>query len=91
MNSPSNTAAGSFNFTNLFTSANPLSPGSTGYPFASYLLGTPATGSLAAGVLTMQQMYYQGYYLAETWRLTNKITVNAGLRLDVALCPGTGS
>src|SRR5205823_476031 len=79
----SNTAAGSFTFNNVFTSQNPLSPGSTGYPFASYLLGTPASGSLAAGVLTLQQIYYQGYYVTDTWRLTNKLTVNAGVRLDV--------
>jgi hypothetical protein len=79
----SNTAAGSFSFNNLFTAQNPLSPGDTGYPFASYLLGTPATGSLAAGVPTFQQMYYQCYYVADTWRVTNKLTVNAGLRLDM--------
>ncbi len=79
----SNTAAGSFSFNNLFTAANPLSPGNTGYAFASYLLGTPASGSLAGAARVEQQIYYQGYYANDTWRLTNKLTVNLGVRLDV--------
>jgi hypothetical protein len=79
----SNTAAGSFNFNNLFTSANPLAPGNTGYAFASYLLGTPASGSLAGAAKVFQQIYYQGYYVTDSYRVTNRLTVNAGVRLDV--------
>ncbi|PWU06653.1 MAG: hypothetical protein C5B51_11840 [Terriglobia bacterium] len=79
----SNTAAGSFNFNNVFTSANPLSPGSTGYAFASYLLGTPASGSLAGAARVLQQIYYQGYYVTDSYRVTNRLTLNVGVRLDV--------
>lgn len=79
----SNTAAGSFTFNNLFTASNPLSPGNTGYAFASYLLGTPASGSVAGAARTFQQLYYQGYYLADSYRVTNKLTLNFGVRLDV--------
>jgi hypothetical protein len=79
----SNTAAGSFSFNNNFTAANPLSPGSTGYSFASYMLGTPSSGSLAGAARVQQQIYYQGYYVTDAWRVTNKLTVNLGFRLDV--------
>ena len=79
----SNTAAGSFNFNNVFTSANPLAPGNTGYPFASYLLGTPSSGSLAGAARVLQQIYYQGYYVTDSYRVTNKLTLSLGLRLDV--------
>lgn len=79
----SNTAAGAFNFNNVFTSANPLAPGNTGYAFASYLLGTPASGSLAGAAHVLQQIYYQGYYLTDTYRITNRLTLNVGVRLDV--------
>jgi hypothetical protein len=79
----SNTAAGSFTFNNLFTASNPLSPGNTGYAFASYLLGTPANASLAGAARTFQQIYYQGYFLTDSYRITNKLTVNLGVRLDV--------
>jgi hypothetical protein len=79
----SNTAAGSFSFNNVFTAANPLSPGNTGYAFASYLLGTPSSGSLAGAAKVLQQIYYQGYYLTDSYRVTNRLTINLGLRLDV--------
>ena len=79
----SNTAAGAFNFNNVFTSANPLSPGNTGYAFASYLLGTPSSGSLAGAARVLQQLYYQGYYVTDSYRVTNRLTLNVGLRLDV--------
>jgi hypothetical protein len=79
----SNTAAGSFTFNNVFTSTNPLSPGNTGYAFASYLLGTPASGSLAGAARVLQTIYYQGYYVADSYRLTNRVTLNLGVRLDV--------
>ncbi len=79
----SNTAAGSFSFNNLFTAANPLAPGNTGYSFASYMLGTPASGSLAGAARVEQQIYYQGYYITDSWRVTNNLTVNVGARLDV--------
>jgi hypothetical protein len=79
----SNTAAGNFNFNNVFTSANPLSPGNTGYAFASYLLGTPASGNLAGAARVFQQIYYQGYYLTDSYRVSNTLTVNLGLRLDL--------
>jgi hypothetical protein len=78
----SNTAAGSFNFNNTFTSANPLAPGSTGYAFASYLLGTPASGSLAGAARVLQQIYYQGYFVSDSFRATNRLTINLGVRLD---------
>ncbi|MBV9746730.1 MAG: carboxypeptidase regulatory-like domain-containing protein, partial [Acidobacteriia bacterium] len=79
----SNTAAGSFNFNNVFTAANPLSPGNTGYSFASYLLGTPSSGSLAGAAKVFQQIYYEGYYLTDSYRVTNSLTLNLGVRLDV--------
>src|SRR3954447_8211967 len=79
----SNTAAGQFNFDNVFTSANPLSPGSTGYPFASFMLGTPSSGTLAGAARVWQQLYYQGYYLSDSYRVNNKLTLNLGVRLDI--------
>ncbi len=79
----SNTAAGSFNFNNVFTATNPLSPGNTGYSFASYLLGTPSSGSAAGAAFTAQRQYYQGYYFSDSFRATNKLTLNLGIRMDI--------
>ncbi|MBV9295184.1 MAG: TonB-dependent receptor [Acidobacteriaceae bacterium] len=58
-------------------------PGNTGYSFASYLLGTPSSGNLQSPAHVFQQKYYQGYYVTDAYRVTNKLTVNIGLRLDV--------
>jgi len=79
----SSTSAGSFSFNNLFTSANPLAPGSTGYSFASYLLGTPASGTVAGAAQTLGHQNYSGYYLNDSYRATKRLTVNVGMRLEV--------
>ncbi len=79
----SNTAAGQFRFDNVFTSANPLDPGKTGASYASYLLGTPSSGSLGAGAWTNSHQYYSGFYVSDSFRLTNKLTLNYGVRLNV--------
>ena len=90
----SNQASGVFNFDNLITSANPYSPGNTGTGWASYLLGYGAAGQIPGvtgspnGIQTYSraagQMRYQGYYLTDTYQVNQKLTLNFGLRWDVA-------
>jgi len=90
----SNQGSGVFNFDNVFTSANPFSPGSTGAGWASYLLGYGATGQIPGvtgspnGVQTFAktaaEMFYQGYYISDTYQATSKLTLNLGLRWDIA-------
>src|SRR5262249_14983818 len=89
----SHQASGVFNFDNIFASVNPFAPAGTGYGFASYLLGFGATGQipgvtgsangLQVPAKTASQLYYQGYYIADTYQVTNKLTVNYGLRWDI--------
>jgi TonB dependent receptor len=90
----SNQPSGVFNFDNVFTAVNPFAPAGTGYGFASFLLGYGATGNiLTAGsgnpngiitpALTASQLYYQGYYVADTFQLSSKLTLNYGLRWDL--------
>jgi hypothetical protein len=47
------------------------------------MLGTAASGSVAGAARTFQQIYYQGYYLSDSYRMTNKLTLNLGVRLDI--------
>jgi hypothetical protein len=89
----SNQAGGVFNFDNIFTSANPVTPGSTGYGFASFLLGFGATGELSGvtgspnglqtDALTASQFKYQGYYVSDTFQVAKKLTLNYGVRWDI--------
>ena len=62
---------------------NPLTSSATaGDAFASMLLGTPASGSLTTDVgVSMQSFYFAGY-VQDDIKVTNKLTVNAGLRYD---------
>lgn len=89
----SNQAGGVFNFDNIFTSANPVAPGSSGYGFASFLLGYGATGQLSGvtgspnglqtDALTASQFKYQGYYVADTFQAAKRLTLNYGIRWDI--------
>ena len=88
----SNQASGVFNFDNIFTSQNPNSPGTTGYGWASYLLGLGATGQVPGttgspnGVQTYSktaaELTYQAYYVSDQFQVNNKLTLNLGVRWD---------
>jgi outer membrane receptor protein involved in Fe transport len=80
-----NDPGGIFYFDNVFTGSNAASPGSTGNPFASFLLGyTGATTSIVQiAPPTFQTIYYQGYYAQDTWQATPKLTLTLGLRYEV--------
>jgi hypothetical protein len=71
-----------FSFTNLFTAANPLSPGSTGSAMASFMLGLGSSGAISNYTFVAMQEVVGGAYIGDTFRATNKLTVNLGLRWE---------
>jgi len=77
------TASGFYNFDNLMTSINPFSPGNTGFGLASFLLGYGASGSLTQPTLTAGVQYYQGYYFGDTFQISQKLTMNYGVRWEL--------
>lgn len=78
-----NNSGGFYSFDNLFTSRNALNPGSTGDSFASFLLGTAASGNLPFPNLTASSMRYQGYYVNDSFQVSSKLTLTAGLRWEI--------
>jgi hypothetical protein len=75
-------STGEFNFTGTAT-FNPASRGNTGFPFADYMLGEINNSSRAvapADTMLRSTSYYT--YVQDDWRITPRLTLNAGLRYE---------
>ncbi len=76
-----NIASGYFTFNSGYTASSPLS-GSGGYSLASYLLGFPASGSATEPAYPNGQQRYRAVYFGDNWQVTNRLTLNLGLRYE---------
>jgi hypothetical protein len=88
-----NIASGAFEFNGSWTTNNPISPmPGTGSSFADFLLGYGQNqgsvfnhnyGEAQIPALVAQKETYRGFYFGDTWRATQKLTINYGLRYDL--------
>jgi hypothetical protein len=70
---------GSFTFSNLFTDLPGVA--NTGTPFASFLLGQVQQFSIDLQQDEIRnRAHFQEYFVQDDWRLSNRVTLNAGLR-----------
>ncbi len=59
-----------------------LSGGSLGFPYASFLLGAVDSYSIAAVADYRQSKEQIGLFVQDSWKVTQKLTLNYGLRWD---------
>jgi Carboxypeptidase regulatory-like domain len=92
-----NIASGAFAFDGSWTRSNAVSGGTGGISFADFLLGYGLNqnsefnhnyGEATVPALVAQKETYRGFYFGDTWRVTQKLTVNYGVRYDL---PGNWS
>jgi len=76
-------ASGSFSFNNGFTSANATTSSPTGSGFASFLLGTPASGSIGTASRTGVVNGYRALYITDTYQMSRRLTVTLGVRWEL--------
>ncbi|HTS75049.1 MAG TPA: TonB-dependent receptor [Bryobacteraceae bacterium] len=74
--------SGSFSFTGQFTQ-NPASPSGTGSGLADTLLGLDASASLSVWQETGTRRWEHGMFVQDDYRITNKLTLNLGLRYEL--------
>jgi hypothetical protein len=61
--------------------------GSVGQGYADFLLGAPSVFNIVTPLYTRYMNDEYGFYAQDSWRATPKLTVDIGLRLDIALPP----
>ena len=82
----SDTARGAFTFSGGFTQ-NPLARTGTGSGLADFLLGIPANASLSTGLAGDIRYHYIAGYLQDDWRVSDRLTMNLGVRYEVFTQP----
>ncbi|HEY1337351.1 MAG TPA: TonB-dependent receptor, partial [Bryobacteraceae bacterium] len=66
-----------------YAQSDPLS----GNSIASFLLGTPSSGSSGYNLLGVYKYAYYAPWIQDDWRITPRLTLNLGLRWDFNLPP----
>jgi hypothetical protein len=73
----------SFSFSDVFTRATPRTTTTgTGASLATMLLGNPTGGSQTIGTNFYNYVRYYGMFLQDDFRMTSKLTLNFGFRME---------
>src|SRR5205807_124200 len=78
-------ARGTFTFTGLYSAAGVPTARGSGADFADFLLGVPQQASLQVGQTSHLSQRSADGYIEDNWQRTAKLTLNVGLRYELAL------
>lgn len=86
---PGNTS-GSYSFTNTWTQRTDdgnTPAGSFGHSWAAFMMGLPASVTIPANDSAAMANPYYGWYVQDNWRVTRKLSLALGLRMEYELGP----
>ena len=76
-------SAGTYTFNGQFTGSNANNPSATSRnAIADLMLGYPSSGNITLNSRFDQYVKYYGAFVQDDWRVTEKLTVNYGLRFE---------
>ncbi len=77
-----NDAAGNYSFNGIFSKSAPTGSGTGGADMADLLLGYPSSGNIYTSTKLTDYADYYGFFIHDDFRVTSKLTLNIGLRLE---------
>lgn len=68
-----------------------LETGNGGSALASFLLGLPSSSFRGNENIVSNGGWVDGFYFQDQWKVSDKLTLNLGLRYDITLIPASGT